>query len=237
MPTTEGALDMELNMTHVIDGFTGNEHNFPVINLYSDVTRFVGRSGLAYTPTLLVLYGGPSTENFFYARENPALDPKLRRFTPAPSVTARTQRRELWARDEEHVHPQVAASAKRIVDAGGLLGVGAHGQLQGLGFHWELWAVASGGLSNAEALRSATRHGARIVGVEQDLGSLETGKLADVLVLERNPLENLRHSSALQYVIKDGVVRDAETLDQVWPEAIPHPRQWWQPVETQTSSR
>ncbi len=226
MPTTEGALDMKLDMTHVIDGFAGNEHNFPVLDLHRDVVEMVARSGIGYTPTLLVAYGGPWAEDHFYVHESPRDDPKLARFTPRPFVLARTQRRA-WFAEEEHVFPRVAAQAAKIIRAGGRVGVGSHGQLQGLAWHWELWALASGGLTPAEALRAATRHGAEMIGVAQDIGTVTAGKLADLVILDADPLADIRNSDDIAYVVKNGEVFDGDTLDKVWPEREPLPEQWW----------
>ncbi|MYE11659.1 MAG: amidohydrolase family protein [Gammaproteobacteria bacterium] len=226
MPTTEGALDMKLDMTHVIDGFSGNEHNFPVLDLHRDVVEMVARSGIGYTPTLLVAYGGPAGEDHFYVHESPRDDPKLARFTPRPFVLARTQRRS-WFAEEEHVFSRVAAQAAKIIRAGGRVGVGSHGQLQGLGYHWELWALASGGLTPSEALRAATRHGAEMIGVSQDVGTVTAGKLADLVILDADPLADIRNSDNIAYVVKNGEVFDGDTLDKVWPEREPLPEQWW----------
>ena len=227
MPTTEGALDMKLNMTHAIDGFSGNEHNFPIVDLHADTVELVTRSGMSYTPTLLVAYGGPWAENFFYTTESPHDDPKLRRFTPLPFLAARTLRR-FWFHEREYSFSQVAANAAKIIRAGGRVGVGGHGQLQGLGYHWELWALASGGLTPTEALTAATRHGAEIIGVAQDIGTIEPGKLADLVVLNSDPMQNIRNTTDLALVVKGGEVFEAETLNQIWPERKPLPPQWWQ---------
>ena len=227
MPTTEGALDMKLNMTHAIDGFSGNEHNFPIVDLHADTVELVTRSGMSYTPTLLVTYGGPWAENFFYTTESPHDDAKLRRFTPLPFLAARTLRR-FWFHEREYSFPQVAANAAKIIRAGGWVGVGAHGQLQGLGYHWELWALASGSLTPTEALTAATRHGAEIIGVAQDIGTVETGKLADLVVLNSDPMDNIRNTADLALVVKGGEVFEADTLNQIWPEQRPLPPQWWQ---------
>ena len=226
MPTTEGGLDMKLDMTHVIDGFSGNEHNFPVLDLHRDVVELVARSGIAYTPTLVVSYGGPAGEDYFYVHESPRDDPKLLRFTPRPFLEARTQRRS-WFAEEEHVFSRVAAQAAKIIRAGGRVGVGSHGQLQGLAYHWELWALASGGLTPAEALRAATRHGAEMIGVSQDIGTVTPGKLADLVILDADPLADIRHSDDIAYVVKNGEVFEGDTLDKVWPEREPLPEQWW----------
>lgn len=225
MPTTEGALDMKLDLTHVIDGFSGNEHNFPLLTLHRDVVELVGRSGMSYTPTLLVSYGAPFAESYFYTRESPHGDAKLRRFTPANVIASRTLRGP-WFLEEEYAFPELAEQAAKIVRAGGRVGVGSHGQLQGLGYHWELWALARG-LSEWETLTAATRHGAEIIGVADDLGTLEPGKLADLVVLAANPLDDIRNTNSVRYVMKNGALYDGDTLDQVHPVARPLPEQWW----------
>lgn len=128
---------------------------------------------------------------------------------------------------EEHVFPKHAEFMKDLVEDGGIGGVGSHGQLQGLGYHWELWSVASGGMENMDALKIATILGAEALGLDGDLGSIEEGKLADLLIMDKNPLEDIRNTNTLTHVIKNGKVYDAGTLDEVAPvEKEAEPFQW-----------
>ncbi|MDA2924614.1 amidohydrolase family protein [Acidobacteria bacterium AH-259-L09] len=226
MPTTEGAVNLKLDLTHVIDGFSGNEHSFPIVPLYKDVVQLVARAGLFYTPTLLVAYGGPNAEHDFYLSTEVHDDPKLRRFVPHNILDSRTKRRP-WFRKEEHVYPKIAASAAKIIRAGGRVCLGGHGQLQGIQCHWEMWALHSGGLTNFETLRAATLHGAEAIGYAQDLGSIEVGKFADLIVLVKDPLQDIRNTNTIKYVMKNGELFEGDTLDQIWPEQKPLAPLWW----------
>ncbi len=235
MPTTEGGLDLKLDLTHVLDGFSGNEHSLPIVPLYKDVVELVARSGIGYTPTLLVAYGGPWAENDFYTATEVHDDAKLRRFLPHNIVDAKSQRRP-WFRRDEHVYPKIAAAAAEIIRAGGYVGIGSHGQLQGLGYHWEMWALASGGLKPMEVLRAATLHGAQIIGLAEDLGSIEPGKMADLVVLNKNPLEEIRNTNSVRYVMKNGELFDGDTLHQIWPKEEKLEPMWWWDAEPVTES-
>jgi dipeptidyl aminopeptidase/acylaminoacyl peptidase len=227
MPTTEGALDTRYDMTMAIDGYPGQEHAIPLFPLYKDVVQLFAQSGIAYTPTLIVSYNGPFAENYFYTTENVYGDPKLQRFTPYEELAAKTRRRVRgqrgggndagWYQKDEYTFDEISKAANDIVKAGGRVGVGSHGQLQGLGYHWEMWMLSMGGMSNHDVLRCATIFGAEAIGLSMDLGSLEAGKLADFVVLDRNPLENIRNTNSVRMVMKNGRLYDGNTLDETYP--------------------
>ncbi len=220
----EGGSTLATNLSMILDGHTGIEHSLPVAPLYRDVLTLMGRSGTGYTPTLIVAYGGIMGENYWYQHTEVWKDERLLRFVPREVVDSRARRPFVMAADDDWGHIEIARGAKALLDAGALVQLGAHGQLQGLGAHWELWMFEQGGMSPMEALRCGTLNGARYLGMNEDLGSLEPGKLADLMVLADNPLENLRNSTSLEKVMKGGYLYDAWTMNMLWPQARERPR-------------
>ncbi|HXW08407.1 MAG TPA: amidohydrolase family protein [Vicinamibacterales bacterium] len=221
----EGGSLLYMNQTHVIDGHTGVEHSLPVPRIYKDTVELFARSGVGYTPTLIVGYGGLSGEFYWYQHTNVWENERLLSFVPREIVDARSRRRTM-APENDFNHVLIARGAKQIADAGGSVQLGAHGQLQGLGAHWELWMLQQGGMTPMEALRAATIDGARYLGMEADLGSLEKGKLADLVVLDRNPLENVRHTEAIGMVMLNGRLYD-RNLAEIGNHPAPAPTFWF----------
>jgi Tol biopolymer transport system component len=218
MPTTEGGLDLKLDLTHVIDGFHGNEHTLPITPLFKDVLQIFAQSGISETPTLIVNYGGPFGEDYWFENTEVHDNAKLNHFVPHRILDERTKRRPAWFRKDEYAFPKLSAQMAKLERAGGLVGVGSHGEMQGIGYHWELWMLGSGGMTPMEVLRCATVNGAKIVGRPAEIGSIEPGKLADLLVMDKNPLDDIHNTNTIHWVMKNGELFAGDTLDQVWPE-------------------
>ncbi len=223
----EGGSLLYYNETMMLDGHTGIEHNLPTPNLYKDVTTLFAQSGLGYTPTLVVSYGSQSGENLWYHKDEVFRNQRLLTFVPRDVVIPRARRRMASA-DDDYAHVLVSRSAKAVLDAGGQVQLGAHGQMQGLGAHWELWMLQQGGMTNHEALQAATIAGARYLGLDKDLGSIEPGKLADLVVLDGNPLTDIRQSDTVRLVMANGRLYDAATMNQIAPVAKDRPKLYWE---------
>ena len=232
MSTCEGDADHLEYIAIAMDGHTGCEHPILTLPLQRDVTQFLGQAHFFYSPTLNVGGPGPWGEDYFYQESDIWKSPRLQRFVPWRWLYPHTQRRALRP-VTAYPFPIIAQGVADVVAAGGHGTIGAHGQLQGIDSHFELWQMASA-MTPLQALRTATLSPARFIGVDQDVGSLAVGKLADLVVLNGNPLENIRHSADIRYVVKSGVVYDGETLDEVWPEAKPFPRFFWYMAGVQT---
>ena len=223
--TTEGGSNLSMNLTLMQDGYPGLEHAIPIFPLFKDVVQLLSTSGITYTPTLIVGYGGPIGRDYYLTHYNVDEDKKLRYFTPHDELDS--WRSLTYNRDDQYIFKGHAEQLAKFVRAGGRVGLGSHGELQGLGVHWELWMMQSGGMTTFEALRAATIHGADAIGLAGDLGSLEVGKLADLQVLDRNPLTDIQNTNSVRYVMKNGRLYDGNTLNEVWPRVKALPPQWW----------
>jgi imidazolonepropionase-like amidohydrolase len=214
MVVLEGGALFHHNMNQVQDGHTSIEHSLPQAAVYDDVRQFWGASGTGYTPTLVVAFGGSWGENYYYQTTNVWENERLQAFQPPLSVEARARRRTMIP-DDEHDFINTARVARELMDRGVIVNLGAHGQMNGLDAHWELWSFGLGGMPPLQALRVATLNGARNLGMDHEIGSLEAGKLADLIVLERNPLEDLRNTEHIRYTMVNGRLFDARTLNEL----------------------
>ena len=229
MVCPEGGSHYMHNLSMIIDGHTTVEHNLPVARLYDDVVQLWKNAGTAYTPTLIVCYGANSGEYYFYQKTNVWEKKKLLKYTPRGIIDARSRRRTMVPDEEyENGHMLVAKSCKKLEDAGVVVNLGAHGQLQGLGVHWELWLLHQGGMSNIQALRCATLNPAKTLGLDKEVGTLEKGKLADLIVLDKNPLDNIRNTESVRYTMVNGRLYDTETMNEIGSRKKARSKFYWE---------
>lgn len=227
MPTTEGASDLNLDLTHVLDGFSGNEHALPVSPLREDVVQLFARSRTSLVPTLNVLYGGEPPLFDLIITRRPQDEARLKRFMP-PGVLAAKLGDRRWTPPENMSYASFATDALKIQRAGGVVGLGSHSEVQGLGFAWEMQLFASGGATPLETIRAATMGSAEAIGRTHDIGSLEPGKFADLLIFDADPLIDIANVEKLGQVMKNGRLYQAATLEQIWPERQRQPVSWFQ---------
>ena len=223
-------------MTQVMDGHSSVEHNKPVAPVYEDVIQFWKRTHTHNTPTLIVCYGAVNGEFYWYQKDEVWKNKRLLHFVPRHILDERSRHREMIPEEEyQNGHILVSKSLKKMQDNGININLGSHGQLQGLGAHWELWMLQQGGMSNLQALKCATINGAVHLGMDQEIGSLKVGKLADLIVLDRNPLEQIRNSESIRSVMVNGRLYDAETLTEIGNYNRKHNKFWFELPGSQTN--
>jgi Tol biopolymer transport system component len=222
--TSEGGHFME-NLGFIMDGQTGWEHAFSELPMYSDGAKFFGKAGATYSPTLVV--AGPTGWNieYWFGESDVWKDAKQRRWFPWRALVPHTRVRTLRPQTDYN-YPLVAQAMADVIAEGGYGAIGSHGEHHGIAPHWEVWMGASA-LGNHGALEVASLGGARFLGADKDLGSIEVGKLADLVVLNSNPLDNIRNTMDSRYVMKGGKLYDAMSLDEIWPKAVPFGPYYW----------
>ncbi|MFT5017784.1 MAG: imidazolonepropionase-like amidohydrolase/Tol biopolymer transport system component [Neolewinella sp.] len=212
----EGGSTFHHNMNMLTDGHTGVEHNIPVAPLFRDVQQFWKSTEAHNTPTLIVNYGGVNGEYYWYQNTKVWEQERLLTFTPRGIVDGRSRHRTMIPDEEyDNGYKLTSRSLSKLNDLGVGINLGSHGQLQGLGAHWELWMIGQGGISNHDALKAATINGAKYLGMDHQIGSLKEGKLADLIIIDGNPLADLRDSEKITHTIINGRVYDAKTLNEV----------------------
>lgn len=214
MVVPEGASLFQLNMSMIVDGHTGIEHAIPIANVYDDVKQLWSRTQVGYTPTFVVGYGGLDGEHYWYSRTDVWRHPLLSKYVPRSVLNPRSVRRET-APEEDFNVIAIAKTATQLQRAGVAVNMGAHGQREGLAAHWEMWTAALGGMTPMESLRTATINGARYLGMEKDIGSLEVGKLADLAIIDGNVLSDIRQSDRVTHVMVNGRLYESASMNEI----------------------
>jgi imidazolonepropionase-like amidohydrolase len=223
----EGGSLFNMDITLIQDGDATLEHNLPVERFYDDVVSFWSQTRTNYTPTLVVTYGGLAADPYWRQHTDVWRHPLLSKHAP-PALLAAKNVRRTEAPEEDYVDAASAREARKLAERGVQVSIGAHGQQAGLGPHWEMWSFVRGGWSPLEALRAATIMPATSLGYAKDVGSLEVGKLADLLVLDADPTVDIRNSDKLHGVMLGGRLYDPATLNEVATGARVRQPYWWE---------
>ncbi|HSR52119.1 MAG TPA: amidohydrolase family protein [Acidobacteriota bacterium] len=213
---SESFANPQMNLTQLVDGFTGLEHTMGITPLYDDVVSFFAATEVGMTPTLIVVYNGPSGERYFHMTERLWEDEKLLRFFRKEELLRLRRPTKYW--EDDQYHRRMASELRKLHEKGVILTMGAHGQMMGLGAHWEMELFVHGGFTPLQAIQIATINGFRHQGLDDRLGSIEPGKLADLVVLTENPLEDIRHTRSIRYVMKNGHLYHGATAAPVTSE-------------------
>ncbi len=219
MVVPEGGSLLQHNLTMIADGHSTVEHSLPAAKIYDDIKQLWSQTDVHYTPTLVVAYGGISGENYWYDKTDVWAHPRLSKYVPSDLLQARSMRRPT-APDEHYNHFNVARVANELNELGVKPNIGAHGQREGLAAHWEMWMFAQGGMSNMEVLKTATINPATTFAMDHQLGSIKAGKLADLIVIDGDPLDDIRVTDKVTHTMVNGKLYDAETMNQLNGEKI-----------------
>ncbi|KVX01558.1 amidohydrolase family protein [Shewanella frigidimarina] len=214
MVVPEGGSLLQHNLSMIADGHTTVEHSLPAASIYNDIKQFWSQTEVHYTPTLVVAYGGISGEHYWYDKTDVWAHPRLSMYVPHDILDARSMRRTT-APDEHYNHFNVARVANELNNIGVKPNIGAHGQREGLAAHWEMWMFAQGGMSNMEVLKTATINPATTFGMDHQLGSIKVGKLADLIVIDGDPLADIRTTDKVTYTMVNGKLFNSETMNQL----------------------
>lgn len=229
MVVPEGGSTFFHNMSEILDGHTTIEHNIPIADVSNDVVKLWSASKTAYTPTLIVAYGAINGEDYFYQKTNVWENKRLLNFFPRAIIDSRSRHRKIIPEEEyDNGFILVSRSCKKLADAGVKVNIGSHGQIQGIGAHWELWMFQLGGMTPLQAIRCATLNGAFTIGMDDQIGSLEKGKLADLVVMDKNPLENIRNTESIKYVMINGRIFDAESMNEIGNYDVKRTKFYWE---------
>ena len=223
----EGGSLFNFDMTLIADGVSTLEHNIPLSTFYEDVLSYFSQSKTNYTPTLVVTFGGPAGDPYWRSHTDLFGQPILSRHVP-PTLLAASSARRVIAPEGDYVDDDSAREANKLARRGVLVSIGAHGQQAGIGSHWELWSFVRGGMSPMEALRAGTIVPATSLGMAADIGSLEAGKLADLVVLDADPTSDIRNSEKVHRVMLGGRLYDPLTMNEVVTGTRVRAPYWWE---------
>jgi len=213
LPVVGHGLDIEEITKGVKLGFSFLEHSQPN-HMFDDVIQMMIAAGTCWTPTLAI---GEGLVVLIHDEPERLLDEKLKAFFPKSHITAdKTYMKTVNVKTLRGMFVEVLDGIQKAHRRGVKVFIGTDagniGIFPGLTVHWEMEFFVKAGLEPIEVIRIATQKAAVAVGVGDDLGTLEPGKLADMILLNANPMEEIKNTQTIWRVIKGGWVFDPEKL-------------------------
>jgi len=208
-------------MTSIVDGYSGGEHSYLPIPFFRDVEEMMRQSGYVWTPNIVISSGSVSSDHLPPATSNPESHNNPRNQGSNSNDAALDgygRRLQQEYRLPVHRASRVANQAGSASEVGISVGVSGH-SMPGAGLHAEMWHLSKAGMPIPDVLRAATTGNAEKLGLDQYLGSLEPGKIADILVLEGDPSADIENAKAVKLTIQGGRIFDAAKKVEILPRA------------------
>jgi len=216
LPLIAAGMDAKEHAGHCSTRATPTPYAYNDVLLYDDQVQLFRAAQLAFVPTISYMA--------FAVRvgENPKL-------LDADSEVMTFASREDFAWMLEMDKPNRDRITRAVLDArttvakllraGVTLGTGTDIWQYPAAVHLELEELVAAGLTPAEAIRASTTSAARIIGAERELGSVEVGKLADLVILDANPLDDIRNTRRISAVVQNGRVVDRTAIRDSFAQA------------------
>jgi imidazolonepropionase-like amidohydrolase len=191
-------------------------------SLFQPLIQLMVRQGVFVNPTMFARWRNSTSLGDEWAKAAAELikDPNLA-FVPQAV-------RESWTRiagrdSDDEGYKKTTEFLRKYAEAGGKIVAGTDaGVMPGLSLHYEMQMLVDAGIPAMKVLQAATLWGAESFGQGRELGSVEVGKLADLTIIEGDPLKDIAATKNIRMVIKDGKVVDT-AYDPRWVNSIPRP--------------
>ena len=197
-------------MTRIVDGYTGGDHPFVPMPFFKDVHEMLRQSGFIWTPNIVITVGVQGSGQDKFCRAFSEWKQRISSSDEFGESICVVDGQEPTTSYETHRISRVAEQVASAAGNGVHVGVSGH-NMPASNLHREMWFLWKGGMPIEDVLRAATIGNAEKLGLQDEIGSLEIGKIADFLVLNENPLNDILNTLSLKYTVQGGVVYNSDT--------------------------